>query len=125
MRNPPPRRAAPAAGGIVDNAFFFNGRFSIMGELKLVTLLSVMVFILLGPTAVYLMSFQGEGLAGDIMSDIGRFILLPPTLFHRALGSSGVSIALGLIGQFLWFMAWVGGARWLYLRKRKAATPAA
>ncbi len=93
-------------------------------EFKLVALLSVMVLILLGPSAVYLMSFQGEGLAGDVMSEIGKFILLPPTLFHRLLGSTGLSIALGLVAQFFWFMLWVAAARWFYLRKKKAAPPA-
>lgn len=96
-----------------------------MNEFKLVALLSVMMFILLGPTAVYLMSFQGEGLAGDIMSEVGKFILLPPTLFHRLLGSNALSIAVGLIAQFFWFMLWVAGARRFYLRGQKRATPAA
>lgn len=95
-----------------------------MREFKLVALLSVMVFILLGPTAIYLMSFKGEGLAGDILSEIGRFILLPPNVLHRALGSNGLSVLLGVVAQFIWFMLWVGAARWLYLRK-KATTPAA
>ncbi len=93
-------------------------------EFKLVALLSVMVFILLGPTAVYLMSFQGEGVAGDVMSAIGKFILLPPTVLHRVLGSTGLSIALGLIAQFAWFMLWVAAGRWLYLRRKKAAPSA-
>lgn len=96
-----------------------------MSEFKLVALLSVMVFILLGPTGLYLMTFQGEGLAGDLAAEVGRFILLPPTLFHRLLGSNALSITLGIAGQFFWFAAWVGGARWLYLRRKKAATPAA
>lgn len=96
-----------------------------MNEFKLVALLSVMMFILLGPTAVYLMSFQGEGLAGDIMSEVGKFILLPPTLFHRLLGSTALSIIVGMIAQFFWFMLWVAGARRLYLRGQKRATPAA
>lgn len=90
-------------------------------EVKLAALLSVMVFILLGPSAVYLMSFQGEGLAGDILSLLGKFILLPMTVLHRALGSSWFSVVAGLAAQFVWFMAWVGAGRWLYLRKGKAA----
>lgn len=89
-------------------------------ELKLVALLSVMVLILLGPSAVYLMSFQGEGLAGDVMSVVGKFILLPPTLLHRVLGSSGLSIVLGLVAQFFWFMLWVAAARLLHLRRKAA-----
>ena len=90
-------------------------------DLKLVAILTTMVFILLGPAAVYLMSFQGEGLAGDVMGYVGKFILLPATLLHRALGPTLVSVVLGLVAQFAWFLLWVAAARWYHLRKQSAA----
>jgi hypothetical protein len=90
-------------------------------ELKLVAMLSAMLFILLGPTGVYLMSFQGEGLAGDVMGYAGKFILLPATILHRVLGPTWVSVVLGLVAQFAWFMLWVAAGRRYYLRKQKAA----
>jgi hypothetical protein len=90
-------------------------------ELKVVAILSAMSFILLGPTGVYLMSFQGEGLAGDVMGYVGKFILLPATILHRVLGPTWVSIALGLVAQFAWFTLWIAIARRYYLRKQKTA----
>jgi len=90
-------------------------------ELKVVAIISAMLFILLGPTGVYLMSFQGEGLAGDVMGYVGMAILLPATILHRMLGSTWVTVTLGLAAQFAWFLLWVAAGRRYYLHKQKAA----
>ncbi len=94
------------------------------GELKLVAIVTAIVFILLGPTAVYLMSFQHEGLAGDISYYVGLFILLPASVAHRILGATLVSVLVGLAAQFVWFLAWVAAGRWYHLRRQKAAKAA-
>jgi hypothetical protein len=91
------------------------------GEVKLVAILTAIVFILLGPTAVYLMSFQHEGMAGDISYYVGLFILLPASVVHRILGATLVSVLVGLLAQFFWFLAWVAAGRWYHVRKQKAA----
>lgn len=93
------------------------------GELKLVALLTALVFILLGPTAVYLMSFQHEGMSGDIAYYVGEFLLLPAAIVYRILGPTLVSVLVGMVAQFFWFMAWVGAGRWYHLRKHKPAKP--
>ena len=91
-------------------------------ELKLAAILSALLLMLLGPTALYLTTFHG--LAGEVIGSVGTFILLPATALHRALGSTWYAVALGVVAQYAWFMAWVVALRWYYLRTHKADKPA-
>jgi len=94
-------------------------------ELKIAALFGAMLFLLLGPCGVYLMSFRGEGVAGEVLGYLGLFVLLPAgTLFRNYGVSSLLVLAFGLLAQYLWFMLWVAVARRYHLRKLRAAKPA-
>ncbi len=93
-----------------------------MGELKIAAIFGAMLFLLLGPCGVYLMSFHG--VAGEVLAYLGMFVLLPAGALYRHYGlSSWVFWVFGMLGQYLWFMLWVALARWYHLRKLKTVRP--
>lgn len=90
-------------------------------ELKLVAMWSAMVLLLGMPLGVYLMSFRGEGLQGDVLFYVGAFVLLPGVLLYKPLGLGMPAFVLVCSPLFyLWFALWVGLARWRHLRQSRA-----
>lgn len=90
-------------------------------ELTLIAVWSAMVLLLGLPVGVYLMSFRGEGLLGNVGFYLGEFILLPGMLLRAPLGltmAKAVLVCSPLL--YLWFALWLGLARWIYLRRSKA-----
>lgn len=94
------------------------------GELKIVAILSVMAFLFALPMGAYLMTFQGEGLLGNIGTYAGAFVLLPMVLLHKPLGLDMMQTVIYCAPlQFLWTALWVWLGRWWYLRRAKQAKP--
>jgi hypothetical protein len=91
-------------------------------EVKKVALWAAILLIPVAPCGVYLLSFRGEGLLGDLLGYLGLFIVLPVGVLYREFGiPSWVYLPIGLFAQYLWQVLWVAAARWHYLRKLKTA----
>ncbi len=91
-------------------------------EWKLIAMWSAMALLLCMPLGVYLMSFRGEGLQGNILFYVGGFILLPGLLLYKPLGLPLPVFVLVIAPlMYLWFALWVGLARWVVLRRSKSA----
>ncbi len=91
-------------------------------ELKIIAIWAAMVFVLGGPLGVYLMSFRGEGLQGNVLFYVGAFTLLPGVLLYKPLGLPLPLFVLVISPVlYLWFALWVALLRWWQLRQGKAA----
>lgn len=89
-------------------------------ELKIVALLSAMATLFAMPLGIYLMSFQGEGMSGEVLGYVGVFVLAPYAALHAWVGRGAGIFLLGMLLEFPWLMLWVALARWYYLRKSRA-----
>lgn len=95
-------------------------------ELKKVAIWSAMVFLLGMPLGVYLMSFSGEGLAGNTLFYVGAFVLLPWALLYKPLGMGmGLFVVACSPLLYLWFALWVALVRWKFMRTDRVAPGAA
>ena len=91
-------------------------------ELKQSAIWGAMMLVFFAPCGVYLMSFRGEGLLGDVLGYGGEFIVLPMWLLYSKLGiPSWVYLAIGLLALYLWFVLWAALLRWGQRRKPGAS----
>ncbi len=91
-------------------------------ELKIVAIWSAMAFLLGAPLGVYLMSFRGEGLQGNVLYYVGAFVELPGVILYRPLGLPLPVFVLVISPLlYLWFALWVGLLRWWQVRSASAA----
>ena len=98
------------------------GQHNMLKELKQAAIWGAMMLVFFAPCGVYLMSFRGEGLLGEVLGYGGAFIVLPMWLLYRNFGiPSWVYLAIGLLALYLWFVFWAALLRWLQRRKLAAA----
>jgi hypothetical protein len=90
-------------------------------ELKLVVIFSAMAFLFVMPLGMYLMSFQGQGLSGEVLGYLGVFVLTPYAVLHTYAGHGASILLLGMLLEYPWIMLWVACMRWYYLRKSRVA----
>ncbi len=90
-------------------------------EWKMIALLSAMASVFAMPLGIYLMSFQGQGLSGEVLGYVGIVVLAPYAALHAWVGRGASVLLLGMLFEFPWLMLWAGLLRWNYLRSRKAA----
>ena len=90
-------------------------------ELKFVAIFSAMAFLFVMPLGMYLMSFQGEGVSGDVLGYAGVFVLAPYAVLHTWVGRGASIFLFGMLLEYPWIMLWLTAARWYYLRRSRAA----